>query len=289
MPVQRLSDSYSEGLTSASMSALLELTTALYSYRDAIVLIGGWVPYFLLQEFGRGYADHVGSIDIDLAVDPDLVDEGGYADIVKLIEDRGWTQRFSRNGQPISFSYEKEIPSPIDQNDYLISVDFLTSGSPETGKHRHRVLQPGFKARVTKGCDIAFHHNYWKEVHGILPANGETIANIKMLDIPGCLSMKGIVLGAAYREKDAYDIFTVVSNCHESPTHVANTIKPLLHNQGFALGIQMIHQRFRDILSEGPAWVANFLQPVDQNAKERVMAEVYVDMKEFLETLENPN
>lgn len=287
MPVQRLSDAYSGGLTSASMSALLELNATLHSYREAIILIGGWVPYFLLQEFGRERTDHVGSIDIDLAVDPAMVDEDGYADITQLIEDRGWTRRFSRTGQPIHFSYEKEIPSPIDQDDYLISVDFLTSRSQGSGRHRHRELQAGLKARVTEGCDIAFQHNCRKEVHGILPANGETIAEIRMLDIPGCLGMKGIVLGTAYREKDAYDIFSVVSGCLESPTHVANMIKPYLHDEEFSLGIQMIQERFRDIRSEGPAWVANFLQPVDQEAKERVMAEVYVDMKKFLETLES--
>jgi len=270
------------------MSALLELNITLNSYREALVLIGGWVPYFLLQEFGRMDADHVGSIDIDLAVDPALVDEDGYADIVQLIEDRGWIQRISRTGHPIHFSYEKEIPSPIDLRDYLISVDFLTSKSPETGKHRHRELQTGLKARVTEGCDIAFHHNYRKQVQGILPANGETVAEIKMLDIPGCLSMKGIVLGTAYREKDAYDIYSVVSKCLESPTQVANVIKPFLYEEQFAIGIQMIQQRFRDIRSEGPAWVANFLQSVDQEAKKRVVAEVYVNMKEFLEKLESP-
>ena len=103
MPVKRLSDAYSEGLTSASMSALIELITTLHVYHNAVVLIGGWVPYFLLQEFGREPSGHVGSIDIDFAIDPDIVDEEGYADIIQLIENRGWTQRVSRTGQPIYF------------------------------------------------------------------------------------------------------------------------------------------------------------------------------------------
>ena len=67
--VQRLSGDYSEGLTGASLSALLELAVTLRSYQDSLVLVGGWVPYFLIEEFGRGNFTHVGSIDIDLAVD----------------------------------------------------------------------------------------------------------------------------------------------------------------------------------------------------------------------------
>jgi hypothetical protein len=66
--------------------------TTLGAYRDALVLIGGWAPYLILEEFGEGgafqddafQADafevgfiHVGSIDIDLVVDPNLVTRNG--------------------------------------------------------------------------------------------------------------------------------------------------------------------------------------------------------------------
>jgi len=44
----RLSGDYGEPVTRASFSALMELGTVLGSYRDALVLVGGWVPYFLL-------------------------------------------------------------------------------------------------------------------------------------------------------------------------------------------------------------------------------------------------
>ena len=97
------------------------------------------------------------------------------------------------------------------------------------------------------------------------------------------------MLGIGYREKDAYDIFTVVNQCLESPVHVAKKISPLLQEDAdLKQGIGMIRHRFRDIRSEGPAWVANFLAPGDQRAKERVMAEVHVNMNRFLGNLEEP-
>ena len=53
MPPPRLSSEYGSGLVEASRSALLELTLTLGSFRDSIVLVGGWAPYFLIEEFGN--------------------------------------------------------------------------------------------------------------------------------------------------------------------------------------------------------------------------------------------
>ena len=286
MVIQRLIGNYSEGLTKASLSALLELAVTLRSYRDAMVLVGGWVPYFLIEEFGRGEFNHVGSIDIDLAVDPEKVDEEQYAEIIELIERRGYTKRLSRTGEPIKFSYKKQIISSIDNKGYDISVDFLTSRALDTDKHRHRRIQPSLNARVIEGCEIAFKHNIIKKISGILPGNGEIEIDIKMLDIAGCICMKGIVLGKAYREKDAYDIYSVVSQCLERPIMVAKEVKSKLNEESMLKGIGSIKQRFRNIRAEGPSWVANFLGDTDQTAKDRIIAEVFVIMQEFINNLE---
>ena len=40
---------YAPDETAASISVLVELATALGAYREDIILVGGWVPYFLIQ------------------------------------------------------------------------------------------------------------------------------------------------------------------------------------------------------------------------------------------------
>ena len=83
---------YQDGITAASRSGLAEVMTTLGAYRDALVLIGGWAPYLIVEQFGAPGREfvHVGSIDIDLVVDPDLVDAERYATIVNLVLDRGY-------------------------------------------------------------------------------------------------------------------------------------------------------------------------------------------------------
>ena len=175
---QRLSGDYNESLTTASFSALLELVITLKSYRDSIVLVGGWVPYLLIYEFGRGDFKHIGSIDIDLAVNPEKIDADAYASIVELIEGRGYENRLDREGNPIIFSYTKSVPSPLDGKEHAIGVDFLTSAAPESGKHRHRTVQAGLPARIAGGCELAFRHNLDRRLSGVLPGDGEAIENI---------------------------------------------------------------------------------------------------------------
>jgi hypothetical protein len=51
----------------AAKSILIELMQILGEYREHMVLIGGWVPFFL---FGSG---HIGSTDVDIAFDKDQI------------------------------------------------------------------------------------------------------------------------------------------------------------------------------------------------------------------------
>ena len=90
MQMRTINEYYSV-ITSVSKSVLLEIMTILKSYRESIVLIGGWVPYFLLQEHKPEKVDftHVGSIDIDLVIDPKVIDEIRYKTIARMLLNRG--------------------------------------------------------------------------------------------------------------------------------------------------------------------------------------------------------
>jgi len=284
--VKRLKGEYTESVTGASYSALLELSVALRPYRDSLVLIGGWVPYLLVKEFGPRDPDfiHAGSIDIDLAVDPDAVDDTGYSDIVEIIRRRGYVPRLSRTGDVIEFSYEKDITSPVDGSVHRISVDFLTSRGPYQEKKRHRQVQPSLRARMAGGCELAFTHNLAVDVKGQLPDDGMTELPVRMLDIPGCIGMKGIVLGEGYREKDAYDIFSVVSQCLSGPSEVAEKVRPYLDEPSMKKGLDHIRRMFGKQSAEGPSWVAAFMMAAPEESPS-ITAEAYATLQVFLRGL----
>ena len=277
----RLRTDYDRAITGASLSALAELGLALGTYRDSLVLVGGWVPYLLVREHGRGGFAHVGSIDIDLAVDPETVDREGYATIVELVEDRGYQGRHSRTGERLAFSFAKDVL--WEGRTYSIHVDLLTEG--EGGRRRHRRVQPDLPARIARGCGIAFRHNHTVKVDSVLPEGGRTEVEVKALDITGCVGMKGIVLGERFKEKDAYDVYSVVGHCLGGPEEVAGVVAGHLSDAELSDGIDVISRRFRSIDAEGPAWVAGFLEPTDGEARARATAEAFVMVDRFVRAL----
>lgn len=60
--------------------------------------------------------------------------------------------------------------------------------------------------------DIVFDHLFTYKLEGKLPQGAYNEVEIQVADPVAILTMKGIVLGVRYSEKDAYDIYSVVSH-----------------------------------------------------------------------------
>lgn len=283
MPTRTFGD-YHPAITNASKSVLLELMTILKSYRDSLVLIGGWVPYFLLETHKSKGIDftHIGSIDIDLVIDPKVIDEEKYETITKMLLSRDY-----KPSKEILYQFERTIKSEIDGKEYTVGIDFLTPQPPK-GKgssRRHRQVQPDLKARNLPGADIALQLNQKIPLVGILPGNGETKVEFKMADLTSFLTLKGIAFGRRYKEKDAYDIYSLCDYYREGPVSVAEEVRSKKDVKAVKKALNTVRQRFRDINAEGPSWVANFLAIADDKEKEDVKQRSFTVVNEMLKNL----
>jgi len=203
---------------------LLELWTILGVYREAMLLIGGWAPYFILKRYQEpdNPFQHVGSIDIDVALNPAAISAREYATIVELITRRGYRPRMNRLGKPIEFACECEIAVAGDTGRAIVEVDFLAPEYGGTGKgRRHQVVQDDLLAGKARGADVVFGHNFPFRVTGFLPSGAKDSVEIRVADVVGCLTTKGMAIGQRYAEKDACDIDAVVSNYKNGPRAVA--------------------------------------------------------------------
>lgn len=278
---------YTHELTNISKSVLLELMTTLKSYSDAFVLVGGWAPYFILEKFKKpkNRFKHIGSIDIDLAINPAMIDARKYASIVELITKRGYTPRLDRLGNIVPFSFERTIT--VNEKEYIIPVDFLsTEYNIFIGKkHRHRRIQPDLLARTMRGCEIVLDHYFEHDITGILPKDGKITIKLKVADVVGAITTKGIVLGKRYNEKDAYDIYVIIANYKDGPMSVAEEIRPHLENKLVKEAIENIKEGFADVKSAGPSWVANFFSGDEETRKRRTM-DAFMNVSEFLKLIQ---
>lgn len=275
------------GVIEASRAVLGELGIILRPYLQDLVLIGGWAPYFLLQAHKRQEVDHVGSIDIDLAVHPRIAEKGGYASIAQLITARGYQPPEDELADVLEFRYDRRLVSPYDRKPYTIRIDFLTmeAGDVEAGR-RHRAVQPDLRAFKASGCELAFDHPTVIDLHARLPeTGGEATIQWQVANIAASLVMKSLALGGRYKEKDAYDLFYLVRHYEDGPASVAEAVRPLRHLPVVQEACRHLQEAFGDLRATGPAWVANFKDVQDPRARDILIADVYKTFGRFFELL----
>ncbi len=275
---------YGADVAARSLSVYLEIMTVLGAYRHSLVLVGGWAPYFILEQFGREEDDfqHVGSGDVDIAIDHRAVSPDQYSSIVGRLERHGYRERLDKEGRAIPFSFERTVPSE-DGRGTIVHVDFL-AGEYEgsAGSHRHQRVQDDLLARKARGCDVVFDRYFEHELRGVLPDGAENTVQVRIADVVGCLTTKGITLGERYHDKDAYDIYSVIKHVRGGPAGAAQAVRPHLGRSLVREGVDTIAERFQTIRSTGPQGVGRFLAS-DSAEMARILADAFITIREFIE------
>lgn len=207
---------YDRVRTEISKGALVQLALALHAYRNDMVLAGGWAPHFLTL----GYFEHCGSIDIDIVLRPSVVVR--YDRIREIVVEELGYKPADRE-----FRFEKQLKDSKGAL-FRLELDFLTE--PESAQKAGLVrVQDGIDAALIPGCSIVFDFNYEQEVRGVIPDGDEASELIRVADIVGCLTMKGLALGRLRKlEKDSYDVYAVAGFHKGSPSRAAHEFKRLI-------------------------------------------------------------
>lgn len=288
---RRLITDLDSRLVEASESILLEIMTILGAYRESLVLVGGWAPYFIIEMFKSPDDNfvHAGSLDIDIAVNPKKIPEVEYKSMLRLIEERGYSHSLDKEGKAIPYAFEKAISVAGFKDKQTIEVDFL---GPKYGgrgeQRRHQIIQSELFIRKAKGIDIVFEHFFTYSLKGKLPEGAYNEIEIQVADLVAALTMKGIVLGERYSEKDAYDIYSIISHFRNGFSSVAEAMKPYRENWLVKESIKSISEKFKTRDSIGPQWVTDFLvsdRESEGGEREHIVTDSYMQVNEFLSLL----
>jgi len=267
---------YQKDEVNACLSVMVELMTLLGEFRDYIVLVGGWVPYFLFEEKRQ---EHTGSLDIDIALDFKKISNKTYRTILQLLKERGYEQ----GKQPFIFyrTIKTEAGAPV-----TVKIDFLAGEYGGTGKtHRTQKIQD-VRARKTRGCDLVFQHSFSVKLCEKMPDGAKNEVTIKVADVVPFLIMKGMALWARYKEKHAYDIYFTILHYPGGLQELVKVFEPLKSNKLVREGLGKIRAKFRDVDAPGPIWVANFEEIDDEEEKERIKRDVFERINAFLDVLD---
>ena len=161
----------------AARAVLLEVLTVLGAYREATVLIGGWVPELTFPDAG-----HVGSLDIDLALDEDRISNSEYDSILELLRNAGYRDSEKPN------QFERDVIVSSGQT-ITVRLDLLAAEYGGSGRsNRHQRIQD-IKARKARGADLAFQQPAKLTVTGTLPDGGTNTVTVRFAAIVPFLGM----------------------------------------------------------------------------------------------------
>jgi hypothetical protein len=239
-----------------------------------MVLIGGWVPYFLLERHSRTDPGHVGSLDVDLALDASRIPEVAYQTILDILEGRGYRQRHDRLGRPIPFSYLRPVET-AEGTTVEVQVDFLAPEYGGTGKNRRHQVVQDLLARKVRGTDLVFDHFEVETLEAHLPNRVVVDVTLKVANAAACLVMKGIVLEQRLQEKDVYDMYLLSKHYKGGPTRLAEEVAALGRNRLVREALAGIRKRFGRVDGAGPTAVADFMEITDLDERELVMRDAF--------------
>jgi hypothetical protein len=263
---------YSKDQIAAAKSVLLELVRLLGEYRDDIVVVGGWVPELILPAYPNR---HVGTLDVDLALNHAKLREAGYQTIRKLLLKRGYEPH---EAQP--FIFFRNVP--IGGGAIKVEVDFLAGEYGGTGrKHRTQRIQDA-RARKARGCDLAIQMPTEVRVEGTLPDGGKDSANVLVASIVPFLVMKGMALHDRLKEKDAWDIYFAMTNYPGGVAALSDETRPHVNHRLVREGLDKIGGKFASPEHAGPAFVADFEDVHDRAERTILMRDAFERVDYFL-------
>ena len=264
---------YGENAVSAARSVLIELAHLLGEYRDHFVIVGGWVPELLID---HPEELHVGSLDVDIALDHRNVPEEAYRTLQELLLARGYTQ----GKQP--FIFHRSV------RDVVVQVDFLSGEYGGTGgARRHQPFQD-LKARKARGADLAFELNTTLEITGELPGGGRDRVKVKVASIVSFIVMKVEALKGRLKEKDAWDIDFCLRHFAGGLDAIVETFRPHAANKLVQEALAILSEKFESVDSVGPTFIANFDELDDPEDRALRQRDAYERIQYLLTKLRGP-
>ncbi len=227
----------------AAKSVLIELVHLLGEYRDDMVVIGGWVPPLLFPEMA---VTHVGSTDIDLALNHTKLPSSGYRRISQLLEDRGYVVD---EGNP--YVWRRKVD--VDGKPFDVEVDFLAAEYGGTG--------------------------------GRLPGGARDSVVVRVAAVVPFVVMKASAMKGRLKAKDAYDIYWCLPNYPGGVDALVEEFRPHVGHGLVGEALDSLAGQFASTEHVGPRSVADFEEIADQAERARVQRDSYERVRHLLERL----
>lgn len=271
---------YAQRQVEAARRVLVDLGQVLGSwFDDSIVVVGGWVPDLLLH---APEEPHVGSIDVDLALDPAKLTEGRYAEIVRALLA---TRRYDKTESPFRLRASVELGDGGEA--VVVDIDFMKPLERRRGSRRkaRRILED-FRPLDADGCAAAFRHPHPVRVRGHTIVGAENTVTLLVAAIEDFLIMKSYALAKRDKPKDAYDVCYCLDHVAGGMEPIARSWRARRDEPLVANAIAFLRDKFASVRAFGPQQVVAFYDDVGEEARAMRARRAHELVRRFLTLIE---
>ncbi|WP_421937613.1 nucleotidyl transferase AbiEii/AbiGii toxin family protein [Phenylobacterium sp.] len=252
MTEPQIASGYDDRTTAAVKKVLVEMGQILGSYQGKFAVVGGAVPWLLLDNPDM---PHIGTFDIDLSLHAEALGDGEYALLIEALMGAGYEQRTDKR----RFQLVRRVPATAEGPAIDVVIDFLMPRDADVVKNLPPLVAD-FAVQKADGADLALKFYQLVAIDGPMPDGGTNKVEVAVASIPALLAMKGFAIHGRHKQKDAYDIYYCVRNYPGGAAALAEACKPLLGVKGGPEGFGRINEKFDAFEGYGPTCVRKFVE-----------------------------
>jgi len=273
-PEPRQREDYSDRQIEAAHRVLVDLGQVLTSFEDCLVVVGGWVPDLLMDQAEEA---HVGSMDVDLALDAEKLAEGRYAKLLKSLLD---TRRYHQAEEP--FKLYAEVDLEDGHPPVRVDVDFLKPPDARIKRNRPKFTEH-FRPLDASGCSAAFVQPELVVITGKMIKGKTNRVQFRVASIADFLIMKSYALANRDKPKDAYDICYCLDHYPDGRNQLAANWKKRAANKDVVQAVKILREKFAAVDSYGPGQVVEFYNSNNLEERERQARLAFELVQDFLQ------
>lgn len=275
-PEPRQREDYSDRQVAAARRVLVDVGQVLAAFVDCLVVVGGWTPDLLLPEADE---PHVGSIDVDLALDAAKLTEGRYAELLKLLLN---TKRYRRGAKDIQLVVEVDLKDG--EKPVQVEVEFLAPKEVKLRKHQPKLLSD-FRVLQADGCGVAFQAPVELRLPGRNVRGAKNTVRLRVASLADFLVMKAHAIGGRDKPKDTYDVCYCLEQFPGGLKGLAADWKQRMKEKDVASAVEILREKFADLEAFGPQQLVEFHAAPDAETQAMHARRAYELVQRFLSLL----
>jgi hypothetical protein len=267
---------YTDRQVEAAHRVLVDVGQVLAAFHDAIVVVVGWVPDLLLP---HAEPEHIGSIDVDLALDAARLGDGRYAELLKLLLDTHRYRQGDKNFQLVTDVDLNDGESPV-----TVDVEFLAPSDVKLKKNEPKLVE-GFRVLQFAACAAAFQAPIDVEIVGLMISGATNRVRVRVAALSDLIVMKAHAVEGRDKPKDVYDLCYCLD---EYPGGIATLAEDWRLRNGDPLvdtAVRILREKFETVDHHGPQQLAIFHNSTDSEAQAMHARRAYELVQKLLSLL----